>query len=64
VNAWNICQVGTARVTGGMYSCIEGSIHSFPITSKDFAEDEHKGSTLQLVKLQVARSEKGKSNYH
>jgi hypothetical protein len=25
VNAWHICQVGTARVTGGMYSCIEGS---------------------------------------
>ena len=25
VNVWHICQVGTERVTGGMYSCIEGS---------------------------------------
>jgi hypothetical protein len=41
VNAWHICQVGTARVTGGVYSCIEGSTHSFPIASRDFAKEEH-----------------------
>jgi hypothetical protein len=40
VNAWHICQVGTARVTGGMYSRIEGSTHSFPIASQDFAKEK------------------------
>jgi hypothetical protein len=61
---WNICQVGTARVTGDMYSHIEGSTHSFPITSRDFVKEEHEGSTLQFVRLQVARSVKGKLDYH
>jgi hypothetical protein len=56
VNVWHICQVGTARVTGGVYSSIEGSTHSSPITSRDFAKEKHEGSTLQLARMRVARS--------
>jgi hypothetical protein len=63
VNVWHICQVGTARVIGGVYSRIEGSIHSYPITSQDFTKEEYQGSTLQLVRLRVVRSVKGKLDY-
>jgi hypothetical protein len=59
VNAWHIFQVGTTRVTGGMYSRIKGSTHSFPITFHDFEKEEHEGSTFQFVRLQVAISVKG-----
>jgi hypothetical protein len=63
VNAWHICQVGTARVIGGMYSRIEGSTHSYPITFQDFEKEEYQGSTLQLARFRVARCVKGKSDY-
>jgi hypothetical protein len=64
VDAWYIRQVGTTRVTGGMYSCIEGSTHSFPIASQDFTKEEHEDSTLQLARLRVARGIQREVNYH
>jgi hypothetical protein len=63
VNAWHICQVGTARATGGVYSRNVGTTHSYPIVSWDFTKEEHKGFTLQLARLRVARSVEGKSDY-
>jgi hypothetical protein len=63
VDAWYIHQVGTARVIGGVYSCIKGSTHSFPIASRDFAKKEHEDSTLQLTTLRVARGIQREVNY-